>query len=78
MAPVGVIYDLEKKHGVTMIMIQGTTKANKKSTTKWEQEQQPKETGTKAKTMFVWKIIVNTTLKKNSNKKTLPYLNLNF
>ena len=46
MAPVGVIYDLKKKHRVTMIMIQGTAKTNKiiqmykKNTTKWEKEQQ--------------------------------------
>ena len=29
MAPSGVIYDLEKKHRVTMIMIQTATKTNK-------------------------------------------------
>ena len=50
MAPVGVIYDLEKKHGVTMIMIQGTAKTNKtiemykKNTTKWKKNNDQKGT----------------------------------
>ena len=53
MAPSGVIYDLEKKHRVTMI--QRTTKTYKiirmstTSTTKWKQQKEPMQTGQKLK-----------------------------
>ena len=71
MAPSGVIYDLEKKHRVTMVQRitkNKIIKMNKKSTTKWEQQKEPKQTGTKNKNIFIIENIL----------KSPSYLNIIF